>query len=60
VTDAQKTAAIRLMKEIILFTDRPDYSTPKSVRDAMGVLCEACGITIKDIYRTYGDVPEES
>jgi hypothetical protein len=57
--EAEKQAVIRLMKEIVGFTDRPDYCRPPSVKEAFDVLCPAVGIDEMWIFQNYCDVPEE-
>jgi hypothetical protein len=50
-----RDAVIRLMSEIILFTDRPDYCRPKSVCDAFDVLLKEHDINMSYVYKHYGD-----
>ena len=59
MSEQEKEAVIRLMKEIVGFTDRPDYMRPPSVKQAFDVLCPALGIDEMWIYQHYCEVPEE-
>ena len=52
----KEEAIFRLACEVILFTDRPDYTRPKSVREAFDVLFSKEEKT--QIYRSYGNWEE--
>ena len=49
-----REAVKRLMCEIVLFTDRPDYCKPDSVDKAFEVISKEIGIEKDEIYRDYG------
>jgi hypothetical protein len=59
VSEQEKQAVIRLMKEIMGFTDRPDYYRPPSVKAAFETLYPALGIDETWICQNYCDIPEE-
>ena len=55
----EREAVLRLMYEIIGFTDRPDYIRPESVREAFEVLYEKYGIEESYIYEHYCEYESE-